>query len=206
VSAALPGAVSFHELLKRVGGGDNGALEIIYEQRGGLVRRLIAAEGVPSHDVEDVAQKVWMQLWMAAGDLANRENVTIGFLVTMAKRRAIDQVRKNARSPVAFSLSGKKDKRDGGTVSAPGEYDVPDEKDDPFDVTFKNELHEALEVAGRVLNEVEKEVFMLHHIMGWKFSEIAAELKITENMARKRCHNARRKMAKALKDEGITLE
>ena len=95
-------------LLPRVAGGEDGAVEAFVARYGPAVWSL-ARRLCPSHaDAEDAAQEVFVELWRHAG----RFDVTAGsewtFVLTVARRRLIDRLRRHGRrQDVAVGGAGR---------------------------------------------------------------------------------------------------
>jgi len=97
-------AVIEPSILQRIAAGDKGAVKDCLDNYKGLVwsqaRRFLSNPA----DAEDAVQDVFIAIWSAAGkyDPALASEAT--FIVMIARRRLIDQLRKNGRRPVTESL------------------------------------------------------------------------------------------------------
>lgn len=87
------GAAPDEELAARVGLGDAVAFEALYDRHVGAVlgmARQVVRD--PAH-AEDVAQEVWVEAWRTANRFDPARGSFRAWIVTMARRRAIDRVR-----------------------------------------------------------------------------------------------------------------
>ena len=73
------------------------------------------------------------------------------------------------------------------------------------DETLRNELRETLMRALGSLSEVQRDIVLLHDLEGWRHSEIAAHLELSEGMSRRHLSDARKKLRELLGDYA-TLE
>jgi RNA polymerase sigma-70 factor (ECF subfamily) len=95
-------------LLERVAAGDNAAFEQVVSEYAPLIR-FLARKSMAGHsrgdgDVEDVVQEILLALWRAAQHFDRRRGSERTFVVTIAKHRLIDRVRRLACRPRAVDL------------------------------------------------------------------------------------------------------
>ncbi|WP_460571515.1 ECF RNA polymerase sigma factor SigK [Humibacter soli] len=80
-------------LLLRVGAGDQAAFGELYDVIAprvlGTIQRLL----IDSAQSEEVAQEVFLEVWQSAPTFDPNKGRAIGWIMTMAKRRAIDRIR-----------------------------------------------------------------------------------------------------------------
>lgn len=83
-------------MVDRIAAGDDSALATVYDQYGALVHgiatRLVGADAAP-----DVCQEVFVALWEHPERFDTGRGTLRTFLATMARRRAIDQLRRSGR-------------------------------------------------------------------------------------------------------------
>ena len=95
-SGAPPAALEDAELLSRVGSGDEGSLEQLYQRYGGscyaLARRLLNDAGL----AEDVVQQVFLALWQGSSYDPARGAVST-WLLSVTHHKAVDMVRRESR-------------------------------------------------------------------------------------------------------------
>jgi RNA polymerase sigma-70 factor, ECF subfamily len=159
------------------------ALESIYNRYGSLLRTVILNVIRDESEVEDVLQDVLLQVW----ELGTRYNPTEkglrGLLVTLARRRSLDRLRRRA----AYRRATETLKTDTDnplayeTVSTTNQVEV-------------NDLSELLKRAIQILPEAQKEVINLAFLKGMSQREIAAKRQISLGTMKTRLHLAQRKM------------
>jgi RNA polymerase sigma-70 factor, ECF subfamily len=91
--AGSPGRDDLDMLLEAVGRGDHGAFDLVFKQLSAPVYGAIRAVLRDPAQAEEVAQEVLLEIWQAASRYdANRGGAT-AWVLTIARRRAIDRVR-----------------------------------------------------------------------------------------------------------------
>ncbi|MGH7731891.1 MAG: sigma factor, partial [Candidatus Eiseniibacteriota bacterium] len=79
--------------IQRMREGDTRALEELYDRHTpmlyGLVLRIVGRVA----DAEEVLQDTWLQAWRRAGTWDSARGTVAGWLVTLARSRAIDRIR-----------------------------------------------------------------------------------------------------------------
>lgn len=83
-------------VLPRVAAGDSEAMSECLQRYGGLVWTL-ASRMVPSRDVEDAVQDVFVELWRSANRFDDGKGEESTFIATIARRRLIDRRRADGR-------------------------------------------------------------------------------------------------------------
>ena len=95
LQAKLTGAeVSDEQLMTRIQNQDERALETLYRRHVALLRTVIARVVNNDHDVDDLVQEVTLEIWRQAAHYSEEKGKALGWIVTLARRRAIDRVRK----------------------------------------------------------------------------------------------------------------
>ncbi len=133
--------------------------EQIVTEHGPTVLRVCRAVLGP-HDAEDAWSETFLSALRAYPDLPAGSNVQ-AWLVTIAKRKAIDQHRANSRNPLPLE-------------EVP---DAPLAENQPMD----DELWTAL----RSLPRKQREAIAYHHVAGLPFAEVATLLQNSESAARR---------------------
>src|SRR6202043_1921787 len=93
--AANP-AASDNQLMEDVVNRKADALESIYPRYGSLLRTVISGVIRDESDVEDALHEVLLQVWEQSGRYNPNEKGLRGLLVTLARRRAFDRLRRRA--------------------------------------------------------------------------------------------------------------
>jgi len=85
---------SDEDLLARIKAQDEQALSALYERHTPLLRTIIARVINNDHDVDDLVQEVFLEIWRQAAHFDETRGKALGWIVTLARRRAIDKLRK----------------------------------------------------------------------------------------------------------------
>lgn len=158
--------------LKQVAKGDEAAFAAVYDETAprlhGLVLRVLRN---PAQS-EEVTQEVFLEVWRRASHFDPQRGSAIGWLLTMAHRRAIDRVRSSQASVV----------RDDGWHARSREVD--------FDTTAEHATAriEAARVRAALegLTEVQREAVSLAYLGGYTHTEVAGLLDLPLGTAKTR--------------------
>jgi RNA polymerase sigma-70 factor (ECF subfamily) len=116
VSAGEPVAdVSLEQLLDRVARGDTAAFEQLYDRVAGAVYGLVLRVLRDPAQSEEVAQEVLVEVWRTAPRFDVNRGSARSWLLTMARRRAVDRVR-------SAQAGGERDQRAAAMTGSPA-YD-----------------------------------------------------------------------------------
>jgi RNA polymerase sigma-70 factor, ECF subfamily len=176
-------AASDDQLMEAVVNREGDALESIYKRYESLLRTVILGVIRDESDVEDVLHDVLLQLWEQGNRYNPNEKGLRGLLVTLARRRALDRLRRRA----AYRRATESLKTDA---------------DNPLTCetsTMSNqvEVHDLSELLNRVIQELpeaQKEVVDLAFFKGMSQREIAAKRRISLGTVKTRLHLAQRKL------------
>ncbi|MEP6668232.1 MAG: sigma-70 family RNA polymerase sigma factor [Chthoniobacter sp.] len=86
--------VTDEQLMARVRGGDEAALSTLIRRHQGVLRTVIARVVHNDADVDDLVQEAMIETWNRCQSYDEKKGKVLGWLVTMARRRAIDRVRR----------------------------------------------------------------------------------------------------------------
>jgi RNA polymerase sigma-70 factor, ECF subfamily len=95
-------------LLERIRRRDEAALESLIKRYAKLLRNIVGRMISNEQDVSDVIGEVFLSIWNQASNFDAAKGEAIGWIVTIARRRAIDRVRRRQayhRAQVSFSVS-----------------------------------------------------------------------------------------------------
>ena len=159
------------------------ALECIYERYESLLRTVILNVIRDEADVEDVLHDVMLQLWEQGHRYNCNEKGVRGLLVTLARRRSLDRLRRRA----AYLRATESLKSDTGN---PLRFEASPRASQ----VEINDLSELLNRAIQILPEAQKEVIDLAFFKGMSQREIAAKRQISLGTVKTRLHLARRKL------------
>jgi RNA polymerase sigma-70 factor, ECF subfamily len=171
------------QLMKAVVNREGDALESIYKRYESLLRTVILNVIRDESEVDDVLHDVLLQVWEQGHRYNPNEKGLRGLLVTLARRRAFDRLRRKAAyrratenlktdtdNPLTFKIA---------TISS--EVEV-------------NDLSKLLNRVIQELPEAQKEVINLTFFKGMSQREIAAKRQISLGTVKTRLHLAQRKL------------
>jgi RNA polymerase sigma-70 factor (ECF subfamily) len=146
-------------LLAAAARGEHGAFDLVYEQLSARVYNAIQAVLRDSGQAEEVAQEVLLEIWQVASRYDPGKGSAAAWVMTIARRRAIDRVR-SATSATARELR---------TATAPSPDHVSDVVEDSWE---REQLRRCL---GNLRSQ-QREVIMLAFYGGHTHLQIASML------------------------------
>ena len=154
------------ELIERIRGGDQAALDVLYQRYASPVYSLVWKVLQSPDESQDVALDVFWQIWRQADRYDPSRGAPPAWIFTLARSRAIDRLRARQR-------------REDKTIS----FDDPDVKLDPLDeeaspdevVSFR-QTRDAVRGAMTKLSAVQREAVELAFFQGLTHVEIAEKL------------------------------
>lgn len=94
VASLAPGELTDEELMNQVREADEAALAKLYSRHAPLLRTVVFRVVNNDSDTDDLLQEVFCEVWRQAAHYSEEKGKALGWLVTMARRRAIDRLRK----------------------------------------------------------------------------------------------------------------
>src|SRR5690242_16663182 len=73
---------------------DADALSQLYDRYNGIIKALILRVIHNESEADDLLQEVFMEIWRQAKNFSSEKGKPLGWMVTLARRRAIDTLRK----------------------------------------------------------------------------------------------------------------
>jgi RNA polymerase sigma-70 factor (ECF subfamily) len=89
-----PGEPTDLELMKAIQEEDPNALSLLYDRYNGILKALILRVIHNEAEAEDLLQEIFMEIWNHAKNFSAQKGKPLGWMVTLARRRAIDGLRK----------------------------------------------------------------------------------------------------------------
>lgn len=179
---------SLERLLVATAGGDRTAFSALYDATAprvfGLVRRLL----VDAAQAEEVTQDVFLEAWQTAARFDPDRGTAVGWLLTLAHRRAVDRVR-------AVQSARERDLRAGVR-----DVGVPvDEVAEAAEVRIE---HDRVSAAFAGLSEAQRQCIALAYYDGCTQSEIAARLELPLGTVKTRLRDGMIRLREVL---GVTV-
>jgi RNA polymerase sigma-70 factor (ECF subfamily) len=176
------------DLMEAVVNRKSEALECIYMKYESLLRAVILGVIRDESEVDDILHDVLLQLWEQGDRYNPNERGLRGFLVTLARRRALDRLRRRA----AYHRA---------TESLRSDVDNPliNEITTTTSHLENSDLSVLLDRVIQLLPEAQKEVIHLTFFDGLSQREIARQRRISLGTVKTRLHLAQRKLYKFLR-------
>jgi RNA polymerase sigma-70 factor (ECF subfamily) len=172
------------ELVERMRNGDAAALRSIVEQYQERIFALIYGIVRDRHEVEDVAQEVFLKVFRRINAFDGRSRFYT-WLYRVAANAAKDHVKKRSRRP-AMALD-----EDAG---------IPSMLRGPAENAERAELRRTVRAAIGSLQARYREDLTLRELEGLSYNEIAAILRVSMGTVESRLHRARARLKQVLKD------
>jgi RNA polymerase sigma-70 factor, ECF subfamily len=99
-----PGAPTDLELMTAVQAEDPEALSVLYDRYNGILKALILRVIHNDAEADDLLQEIFMEIWNQAKNFSAHKGKPLGWMVTLARRRAIDGLRKKQ----AYARAGER--------------------------------------------------------------------------------------------------
>ena len=159
------------------------------------------------HDAEDLVSQAYIRFFNSydKGKSNYKEGTNIlGYLKLIVKNLYIDKVRKEKRSPNVISIH--KNTNDGEVVNFNEYKSQKLEKDeesikDPFALNL--DIAKVLKKMDSLLSQVDKEIFFLIFIEGYKYNEVAKKLKISQGTIGSRLNRNLKKIREELEKKNV---
>jgi RNA polymerase sigma-70 factor (ECF subfamily) len=94
IPSLMPGAPSDLELMNGIQAGDPEALSQLYDRYNGILKALILRVIHNEAEADDLLQEIFMEIWNQSKNFSSQKGKPLGWMVTLARRRAIDGLRK----------------------------------------------------------------------------------------------------------------
>jgi RNA polymerase sigma-70 factor, ECF subfamily len=99
-----PGAPTDLELMTAIQAEDPEALSVLYDRYNGILKALILRVIHNDAEADDLLQEIFMEIWNQAKNFSAQKGKPLGWMVTLARRRAIDGLRKKQ----AYARAGER--------------------------------------------------------------------------------------------------
>ncbi|MCI0345628.1 MAG: sigma-70 family RNA polymerase sigma factor [Chloroflexi bacterium] len=191
------------DLVSRIRGRDEDALALAYDLHadavyGSLVRFLGDRESA-----EDVVQETYLALWQRAHQFDPRAGSLLGWLLGIARHKAIDRFRAASRRPkivAPWTDRGDGSSREAAALVAGRTVGTATADDDPEDAAAREWTRSVVRTALSTMPDLERQVLQLAYDRGLSQSEIAARLGWPLGTVKTRTRRALASMREALDD------
>jgi RNA polymerase sigma-70 factor (ECF subfamily) len=99
-----PGAPTDLELMEAIQREEPEALSLLYDRYSGILKALILRVIHNDTEADDLLQEIFMEIWNQAKNFSPQKGKPLGWMVTLARRRAIDGLRKRQ----AYARAGER--------------------------------------------------------------------------------------------------
>jgi RNA polymerase sigma-70 factor (ECF subfamily) len=176
------------ELLRRMAAGDEAALGALYDRWSPLVHSVVMRVVNDGDDAEELVEETFWQAWRQAGRYDASRGGISGWLVVMARSRALDRVRLRGwqRASAAESMDG---------ASAP---EPVIDAGGPLDAAEMDETRRIVRAALERLPAEQRETVEMAYFRGMSQTEIAAATGQPLGTVKTRARLALQKLREAL--------
>src|SRR5207247_3616913 len=157
------GSVPDEVLMKEISGRRSDALTELYGRHSKRLRATIDGVVHEEAEADDVLQEIFLQVWEEAGRYSSEAGKPLGWMVTIARRRAIDRLRRRQAYSRARERYEKRVMQDSQTP-----------RRDAAETFILNDLRHFLQKSLRALPEFQREAVELAFFKGLSHREIAA--------------------------------
>jgi RNA polymerase sigma-70 factor (ECF subfamily) len=175
-------------LLKKISRRNQVALTELYGRYGQMLRTLIDSLVHEGAEADDVLQEIFLQIWKEADNYSPKAGKPIGWMVTIARRRAIDRLRR--RQAYFRAQERYRDMLDG----------QPQRPQRDAEKTFVlSDLRHFLKKRMRNLPRLQREVIELAFFNGLSHREIAAATRAPLGTVKTRLELGLQKLTQAIR-------
>jgi RNA polymerase sigma-70 factor, ECF subfamily len=178
-------------LMARIQQHDEDALTMLYYRYSKLLQSVISRCVYDAHHAEDLLQEVFVEIWDRAGHYSEEKGRALGWLITLARRRALDRIRRfQAYFRAEQRLRAEEENGPLTDHTCDGDADVE-----------HRDLGTRLEKALAQLPDAQAEAVRLAYQQGLSQREIVARTGIPLGTIKTRIELGLRKLANALRGE-----
>jgi RNA polymerase sigma-70 factor (ECF subfamily) len=172
-----------HAVIEAIRTGDRPAFEEFLRRNNRWVRGVIFGVLGDPDKLDDTAQQVWQTVWARIGDVRNASQWRT-WLYRLARNAAVD--------------AGRDQTRRRRLTEQAAEAPAPESPDTPEADAISREKHQAVLSAIQGLPALYREPFVLRHVEGWSYRQIADAMGMPPATVETRLVRARRLLREAL--------
>lgn len=176
------------QLMARIQARDDAALATLYKRHTALIRTIVARIVHNDHDVDDLLQEIFLELWNRADHYEEGKGKALGWIVTLARRRAIDRIRRRQ----AYDRAAERMRLETATEPDATRYQGVEED---ANATDRAEVFQRILAT---LPEAQREALQFAYYQGLSQREIAAKTGIPLGTIKTRLELAVRKVRAAI--------
>lgn len=165
------------------------ALEYLYDRHSPIVKSLVMKVIHNEAEADDLLQEIFVEIWNRAAGYNPEKGKPLGWIVTLARRRAIDRLRK------CQSYCRAEDRLKEEVESQPGAWTT-----DPEEDFVMADIRETLQNVLKTLPEAQRIAIEMAFYQGMSQREIAAHTGIPLGTIKTRLELGLKKITFALKD------
>lgn len=159
------------------------ALWVLHDRYHSILKSIIISVIHDESEADDVLQEVFIQIWTHAANYSAAKGKAAGWLITLARRRAIDRLRQRHAYQLATERLEKASKPSNAYEIESAEHDI--ERQDISN--YLNQLLQQLPVP-------QKEVVILAHLHGMSQRQIAVHMSLPLGTVKTRLELGMRKL------------
>ena len=175
-------------LVRAITVGSQVALDKLYRRYRLLLRKIVAQFLPNEADVDEVIQDVFLGIWNNAAKFDPEKGAVLGWVICIARRRAVDHIRRNRR------FTAHTVRLDTIRRGAWGDHDPRENLATHYDQPASHDLLDHLRRIMAVLPPEQREVVQLTYFKSMSQREIAARTGIPLGTIKTRLELARRKL------------
>ncbi len=159
------------------------ALWVVHQRYHSILKSIIISVIHDETEADDVLQEVFIQIWTNAANYSVEKGKAAGWLITLARRRAIDRLRQRHSYQMATERLEKASKPSNAYEIESAQHDIEN-----HDIrNYLNSLLQTLPVA-------QKEVVVLAHLHGMSQRQIASAISLPLGTVKTRLELGMRKL------------
>jgi len=154
-----------------------------------VFRFIMALRGGVQDEAEDITAEAYLRAWKNRLQFDGSPDDALGWILTIARRILIDRYRFASRVAEIDLLDN-----------------VADEAPDIESILVVGEQMEQVLKALQNLSDMQREIMILRHMLGWRVTQIAAHLNIPENTVSVNLRRALKRTQETLASQGGSNE
>jgi len=180
--------ITDEQLMARIQTRDAAALATLHRRHTPLLRTVVSRVVHNEHDADDLLQEIFVELWNRAGHYDEAKGKALGWMVTLARRRAIDKIRRRQ----AYSRAEERLRLETGQEPQQTRHEGVE---DDVNAADRAEIFQRLLAT---LPDAQREALHLAYYRGLSQREIAAQTGIPLGTIKTRLELALRKIRTAI--------